>query len=94
MSERKVKKTELIKKKIMTDRKNIVKKSNTKNNTITKKKPTDKKKMIHDNKKNKHPKPDLKKLISPSTAARSPVGSFHHPTKKTFRTGACPIGFI
>lgn len=53
-----------------------------------------KKKMVSDDKKKKHPKPNMKKFVSPSTAARSPVGSFHHPTKETFRTGACPVGYI
>lgn len=55
---------------------------------------TSKKKMVNDDKKKKRPKPDMKKFISPSVAARSPVGSFHHPTKETFRTGACPVGTI
>lgn len=55
---------------------------------------TSKKKINNDNKKKKRPKPDMKKFVPPSTAARSPVGSFHHPTKETFRTGSCPVGYV
>jgi hypothetical protein len=34
-----------------------------------------------------------KKILSNKEAKKEPIGSFYHPTKKTIRTGACPIGF-
>ena len=41
-----------------------------------------------------NPKPDIKKFITPSAASKKPVGSFYHPTKETYRTGACPVNYI
>jgi len=37
--------------------------------------------------------PKKKKILTEQQAKKEPVGSFYHPTKKTIRTGACPIGF-
>jgi len=34
-----------------------------------------------------------KKILTEQQAKKQPIGSFYHPTKKTIRTGACPIGF-
>lgn len=33
-----------------------------------------------------------KVVLTEKQAVKEPVGSFYHPTEKTFRTGACPIG--
>jgi hypothetical protein len=33
-----------------------------------------------------------RKVLSQIEAAKKRVGSFYHPTKQTYRTGACPIG--
>ena len=33
-----------------------------------------------------------KVVLTEKQASKEPVGSFYHPTEKTFRSGACPIG--
>lgn len=33
-----------------------------------------------------------KKVLTEKQASKEKVGSFYHPTEKTYRTGACPIG--
>lgn len=85
-------------KKTMTKKKSIDKKNKKSGNELKNMRKsimmnkTPKKKS--DDKKKKPPVPNMKKFVSPSIAARSPVGSFHHPTKETFRTGVCPVGTI
>jgi hypothetical protein len=34
-----------------------------------------------------------KKILTEKQAKKEPIGSFYHPTKKTIRTGVCPIKF-
>ena len=34
-----------------------------------------------------------RKVLTEKQAKKEPVGSFYHPTEKTFRSGACPIGY-
>jgi hypothetical protein len=34
------------------------------------------------------------KIVMQKTAKKEPVGSFHHPTEKTYRDGKCPCGFV
>jgi hypothetical protein len=34
-----------------------------------------------------------RKVLTEKQAKKEKVGSFYHPTEKTFRTGACPIGY-
>ena len=34
-----------------------------------------------------------RKILTEKQAIQKKVGSFYHPTKKTFRTGACPEGY-
>ena len=36
----------------------------------------------------------LKKIKTEKQAIKKKVGSFYHPTKTTYRTGACPKGYI
>ena len=33
-----------------------------------------------------------KVVLTEKQASKEPVGSFYHPTEKTFRSGACPVG--
>lgn len=35
-----------------------------------------------------------KKVLTNRQAIKQPIGSFYHPTKETYRSGACDIGFI
>ncbi len=35
-----------------------------------------------------------KRIVQEKTAMLEPVGTFHHPTTKTIRTGKCPVGKI
>ena len=35
-----------------------------------------------------------KEILTEKKAIKKPVGSFYHPTKETYRTGACPVGKI
>lgn len=34
-----------------------------------------------------------RKILTSKQAEKQPVGSFYHPTNKTVRSGACPVGF-
>ena len=34
-----------------------------------------------------------RKVLTEKQAKKQPVGSFYHPTEKTYRSGACPIGY-
>jgi hypothetical protein len=34
-----------------------------------------------------------RKILTSKQAEKKPVGSFYHPTNKTVRSGACPVGF-
>lgn len=34
-----------------------------------------------------------RKVLTETQAKKKPVGSFYHPTEKTFRSGACPEGY-
>lgn len=34
-----------------------------------------------------------RKVLTEKQAKKQPIGSFYHPTEKTFRSGACPEGF-
>jgi hypothetical protein len=33
-----------------------------------------------------------KVVLTEKQATKEPVGSYYHPTEKTFRSGACPVG--
>jgi hypothetical protein len=33
-----------------------------------------------------------KVVLTEKQASKEPIGSFYHPTEKTFRSGACPVG--
>jgi len=35
-----------------------------------------------------------RKVVTEKQAEKEPIGSFYHPTKKTYRTGACEIGYV
>jgi len=35
-----------------------------------------------------------RKVLTEKQAEKEPIGSFYHPTKKTYRTGACDIGYV
>jgi hypothetical protein len=35
-----------------------------------------------------------KKVVRQKTAEKEPVGSFYHPTEKTFRNGKCPVDYV
>jgi hypothetical protein len=34
------------------------------------------------------------KVVRQKTAKKEPIGSFYHPTEKTYRDGKCPCGFV
>ena len=38
--------------------------------------------------------PNPKKVLTPKQSEKKHIGSFHRPTKETFRTGSCPKGKI
>ena len=33
-----------------------------------------------------------KVILTEKQASKEPIGSFYHPTEKTFRSGVCPVG--
>ena len=35
-----------------------------------------------------------RKVVTEKQAEKEPIGSFYHPTEKTYRTGACDIGYV
>jgi len=35
-----------------------------------------------------------RRVLTEKQAEKEPIGSFYHPTKKTYRTGACDIGYV
>jgi len=39
-------------------------------------------------------RPKTRNIIRPKTARKEPVGTFHHPTEKTYRDGKCPEGTV
>jgi hypothetical protein len=39
-------------------------------------------------------RPKTRNIIRPRTAMKEPVGTFHHPTEKTYRDGKCPEGTV